>query len=230
MLKVNSFLFSKTLLNYCFSCCFSFGFFWLSLLSPHQSLSQEYPYEEKAAKKQPSNALPQEDIPVESPEDLEKAGKFQKRTSIFRMAIKGGGNFSYFQFDAQSVSGFGAEGRLAFGWDMAFQPIYLETEFGYRGQNLSTKSPVHVAIVQQGLYYRERLGKTTLWKPGLLSTLDFRIEPIDATTKQTTVFPSIGLTSLWEFGPVLFQISGYIHRIGNSRSFLSSAVLAGLKF
>jgi hypothetical protein len=192
--------------------------------------AQDYPYED-AAPVTKDGANSKSDLPVESPEELEKAGRFQKRKSIFRMALKGGGNFAYSSADTTSVTGFGAEGRLAFGWDMAFQPIYLETEFGYRGVDLTTTSPVHVILVQQGLYYRERLGKTSMWKPGLLTCLDVRFYDSEfGNGKVTGVLPSLGLTSLWEFGPVLFQVTGYLHKIGSDAKFLSASVLGGIKF
>jgi hypothetical protein len=205
----------------------------LGFLFAAPAFAQDYPYEDSSQKK---IAPPRDDLPVESPDELAKAGQFKKRTSIFRMAVKGGGNFSVFQLrgdtDAENLSlnGFGAEGRLAFGWDMAFQPIYLETEFGYRGINANTLSPVHVIVMQQGLYYRERLGKTTMWKPGILSSLDIRIEPLIDGSKETTLLPAVGFSSMWEFGAVLFQISAYIHRIGTARNFISGSVLGGLKF
>jgi len=198
------------------------------LLCSAVAASQDYPYEEAAPKGTPVKN--KSSLPVESPEELEKAGRFQKRTSIFRMSLKAGGNYSYIQSDYGNINGFGAEGRLAFGWDLAFQPVYLETEIGYRGMNLTTDFPVHVIVAQQGLYYRERIGKTSLWKPGIVTTLDFRIESIDAFTRSYSLLPSFGITSLWEIDPILIQVTAYLHRVSSGQNFLSTTFLTGLKF
>jgi hypothetical protein len=202
------------------------------------TFAQDYPYEENP----PANAAT--GLPVESPDQLAAEGKYKKRTSLFRMGLKGGGNYSYYQTaycvaadatgclseQTMTLNGFGAEGRLAFGWDMAFQPIYLETEIGYRGLNFTSTNPLHVVVLQQGLYFRERLSKTSMWKPGILSTLDLRVEPLGLGETQFSVFPSIGVTSLWEFSAFLIQATAYFHRAGSGRIFVSTSALTGIRF
>ncbi len=200
------------------------GIFFLHSQNIH---AQEYPYDEAPPSGEDNS------LPVESPEELVKQGRLKKRTSLFRMGLKAGVNHSYFQslvVEGVSITGFGAEGRLSFGWDMAFQPIFLETEVGYRGMNLTTEDKLNVFVLQQGVFYRSRLGKTSMWKPGLLTTLDLRIESTAAGESEITLFPSVGFTSLWDLNAFLIQATFYIHRLGSTGSFVSSALLAGIRF
>lgn len=208
------------------------------LASP--SFAQDYPYEDA-----PTDNTDNKDtlkIPVEKPgttSSTDGANAKKKYHALFRVGIKGGANYTIFQNPSNSnptltdqFSGVGAEGMIAFGWDMPYQPLFIEFETGYRGILLSSGSdPLNVIPLTLGVHYRDRLGRTSLWKPGLKSSLEIRYAK-NATTgvTQFSMNPTITLSSLIEFGNLLFEPMMTVARIQTQYTFLVFAFRTGYRF
>lgn len=210
--------------------------------SPKDTHAQEYPY----SATDNSGSL---ELPVENPEapqqDLRNVRKSSKPTSLFRMGLKLGGNFSFFQdrlctsadptsgclaYTNRSFNGIGYEGRISFGWDLAYQPIYIETEFGYQEKLATLSSSLKNVLLSQGIYHRDRIGKKSMWKNGVIVQLDGRIAETGNEELSFAVYPALGLSSMIESGWFIGQVIFYIHQFRTKRNFYSISTLAGIRF
>jgi|GEM_PF-1097255 len=219
------------------------SFLALVLTTPLQA--QNYPYDDSNT----SNSGETVDgLPVETPLDGDassvKRKQASKPTALFRMGLKAGANFTSFQdrvcqaattagcqtYLNRSFNGVGFEGRVGFGWDLAYQPIYLETEFGYLHKMINLDSPLKVVQVQQGVFYRQRTGKDSLWKNGFLLALDTRIAKGVDGDLSFAVLPAIGLSTLVEWGAFLIQLNVYLSQIRESNNHWSTSFITGLRF
>lgn len=214
---------------------FSFA---LSLVTTAPTFAQDYPYDD-------TNADSAASLPVEVPNPATPTQRVPKKaTSLFRMGLKLGGNFTSFQdrlcstgsstgcteYLNRSFTGVGFEGRIGFGWDLAYQPIFIETEVGYLQKMANLDTPLRVLQLQQGLFHRERIGKDSLWKNGVLAVLDLRVfENSDSDLKAAAV-PALGFSTLIEWGAFLTQLNFYLHQFRANENHWSTSYLVGLRF
>lgn len=221
--------------------------FLIAVLCSSLVFSQEYPYEESTETTQ-SEENQNSSLPVESPTDtnqiLKKKSPSSKATSLYRMGVKAGLNFTSFHdrvctaasqlgcsdYLDTSYSGIGFEGRVSFGWDLAYQPIFLEFEMGYQHKLMSLDSNLKVFQMQQGIFHRKRTGKDSLWKNGILVALDTRIAENSNEDLSFAVYPAVGISSLMEWGSYLIQWNLYLSQIRSSRNHWSTSLLTGLRF
>lgn len=207
------------------------------------AFAQSYPYDNAPIDSDNAAALPVE-VPTPTTPSGAPSRVPQRPTSLFRMALKGGGNFTSFQdrlcvsasgvgcltYLDRSYSGFGFQGHISFGWDLAYQPVFLETEIGYLHKMLNQDSPLRVLQIQQGLFHRKRIGQKTLWKNGVLAALDVRIAEVADTDLEAAAFPAIGLASAIEWGSFMTQLNIHLSQIRSSRNHWSSSLLMGVRF
>jgi hypothetical protein len=210
----------------------------LGLASTAPTFAQDYPYDD-------ANTDNAASLPVEVPNPATPTQRVPKKaTSLFRMGLKLGGNFTSFQdrlcttgsnagcteYLNRSFTGVGFEGRIGFGWDLAYQPIFIETEVGYLQKMANLDTPLRVLQVQQGLLHRERIGKYSLWKNGVLAVLDLRVfESSDSNLKAAAV-PALCFSTLIEWGALLTQINFYLHQFRANENHWSTSYLIGLRF
>lgn len=214
----------------------------LSLLVPLAAGAQSYPYGD-------SESVGNLNLPIENPEtpppQRADVRPSRKPTSLFRMGVKFGGNFSLFQdrlctaanttsgcqsYQNRSFNGVGLEGRLSFGWDLAFQPVYLETEIGYKEKLMTLDTPLRNFFLAQGLFHRERIGAQTLWKNGVIAQLDGRFSETGGDELSFSIFPALGLSTMIESGAWITQLSFYVHQFRSDRNFFSISALVGYRF
>src|SRR5690606_25950027 len=71
---------------------------------------------------------------VKGPQKALPSVRSAPRKTLFRMGLKGGANYSYFQSSetGETDTGIGYEGHVGFSWDLAYQPFAFEFEGGYR--------------------------------------------------------------------------------------------------
>ena len=211
---MNRFIHSKKLL--CSTALLAF----LSLNT--NCLAQGYPYEdtptENSATNEQSSDAPKETnskVTEKTTGLLVDRPPFKRKYhALFRMGLKAGGNFTLFQNPSAGVpsatdtfTGLGFEGNLSLGWDLPYQPIFLELESGYRGVLISSDTePLHIIPLTFGMHYRYRFGQSSLWKPGLKSSLELRFTK-DVSTGSTrySANPAIAFSSLVEFGNFLIE-------------------------
>lgn len=203
--------------------------------------AQDYPYAD-------TESMQNYDLPVENPNaptpSKADVRKSTRPTSLFRMALKIGGNFSQFQdrlclsadslgclsYNNRSFNGFGIGGRISFGWDLAYQPVFLETEVGYQEKLMNLDSPLRNLLFSQGLFHRQRVGQKTLWKNGIIAQLDGRIAENSNEELSFALYPAIGFSTLIESGWFLAQMTFYIHQFRSNRNYFSFSTLVGTKF
>jgi len=208
----------------------------LGLATP--ALTQDYPYDE-------SNADNAANLPVEVPNPSSPTQRTPKKaTSLFRMGLKGGGNFTSFQdrvctsasasgcteYLNRSYTGVGLEGRIGFGWDLAYQPIFIETELAYLHKMINLDTPLRVIQIQQGLFHRERIGKDSLWKNGVLAVLDVRVAQSGDDDLSAAAYPAFGVSSLIEWGSFLTQLNFYVSQLRPLRNHWSTSFVMGVRF
>ena len=210
------------------------------------TLAQDYPYDDVELKKD-EGPLPVEKDSIEKTDPKDPSSPATKKTArrlgpLYRVGIKVGGNFGVFQNPSATnpiltttTKGVGFDALLAFGWDLPYQPLFIEFETGYRNQFLSTGSPLHAIPLLIGFHYRSRLGRTALFKPGFESGLDARIasETDEVTGIKSTsfgVFPVVSLSLLFENGAFLIEPLFTIGRIQSQNNFFVAALRTGLRF
>jgi len=215
---------------------------WIAFSSP--CWAQDYPYDDTELKKD-EKSLPNEKAAAE---EVDRGGK-RRLPALARLGIKGGGNFTLFQNPSgvdptltTQFSGFGAEGLISVGWDLPYQPVYLELESGYKALLLSAQNtlgesipPLHVIPLSFGVFLRNRIGKRSMWKPGIRGTLEMRIsDDVDPFTGETVsafgVFPTVSIGSILELGSFLVEPSFTIGRLQKQFVFFSFAVRSGFRF
>jgi hypothetical protein len=200
--------------------------------------AQDYPYDDT----NPDSAA---NLPVEVPNPATPTQRVPKKaTSLFRMGLKVGGNFTSFQdrlctagsptgcteYLNRSFTGVGFEGRIGFGWDLAYQPIFIETEVGYLQKMANIDTPLRVLQLQQGLFHRERIGKDSLWKNGVLAVLDLRVFENSSSDLKAAAVPALGFSTLIEWGAFLTQLNFYLHQFRANENHWSTSYLIGLRF
>jgi hypothetical protein len=204
--------------------------------------AQDYPYDDSSSSENPAS------LPVEMPSPAAPGTSptrpTQKATSLFRMGLKGGGNFTSFQdrvctqasdsgcveYFNRTYTGVGFEGRIGFGWDLAYQPVFIETEIAYLHKMANLKSPLRVVQIQQGLFHRERIGKHSLWKNGVLAVADIRIAQTGDAELSAALYPAFGVSSLVEWGAFLTQLNFYVSQFRPLRNHWSLSYLIGVRF
>jgi len=212
----------------------------LALFTTTSVVAQDYPYDD--SKPDPDSAA---SLPVEVPNPASPTQRVPKKAlSLFRMGLKVGSNFTSFQdrlcvaadnagcitYLNRNYTGVGFEGRISFGWDLAYQPIFIETEVGYLQKLSNLEAPLKVIQVQQGLFHRERIGKNSLWKNGVLAVVDLRVfENADTELRAATV-PAIGFATLIEWGSFLTQLNFYLHQLRAHQNHFSTSLLVGARF
>jgi hypothetical protein len=195
--------------------------------------AQDYPYDDAP---EPS---PKAELPRESPEDsLGDSSSSKKLPPLFRVGFKFGSDFAFYQYPLTTVtsashSGFGFDGLVSLGWDLPYQPIFLEMETGYKGLFLTSKTAnkTHTIPLRFGTFRRFRTGPQSLLKIGAITSLDFRFQTDETTNqKDFRVVPALALALAWESGGLIFQPEIGIYRIQSQNSFLSFGFLAGYRF
>ncbi len=209
------------------------------------SYAQDYPYDDAPASQTKEdldiNNLPEEAPPPrEKPRAmLEKKGSktisvdgTKAQRSLFRFGLKVGGSYSIYQLRGTSdLSGAGFEGVLSFGWDLAYQPLFIELESGYKQYFASANSKMRIIPFRLGTFYRSRLGDRELWKLGAGSSLDMRIaNTVPGENRSWSLVPAFFVSSTFEFGNFLVEIVPTIHRILSNETFVSFAGRVGLRF
>lgn len=216
--------------------------FVLNILFSISAGAQSYPYDD-------SENIGNLNLPVENPKvpvpEQADVRPSNKPTSLFRMGVKFGGNFSLFQdrlctaanatsgcqtYVNRSFNGIGLEGRISFGWDLAYQPVFLETEIGYQEKLLTIDTPLRNFFLAQGLFHRERIGAKTLWKNGVIAQLDGRFAETGGDELSFAVFPALGISTMIESGAWITQLSFYVHQFRSDRNFFSISTLVGYRF
>ncbi len=211
-------------------------------LNTSNSLAQDYPYSA-------TDDSGPETLPVENPEapqqDTRNVRRSSKPTSLFRMGLKLGGNFSIFQdrlcvsadptsgclaYTNRSFNGVGYEGRISFGWDLAYQPIYIETEVGYQVKLANLESSLRNILISQGIYHRERIGQKSMWKNGVVVQLDGRIAENSNESLSFAAYPALGLSTMIESGWFVGQAIFYLHQFRTKRNYFSISTLMGIRF
>lgn len=212
----------------------------LTLCLSTSAVAQDYPYDD--ANQESDSAA---SLPVEVPNSSSPTQRVPKKAlSLFRMGLKVGANFTSFQdrlcvaadnlgcasYLNRSFTGVGFEGRVSFGWDLAYQPVFIETEVGFSQKLANLEAPLKVIQVQQGLFHRERIGKNSLWKNGVLAVVDLRVfKNSDSQTSAATV-PAIGFATLIEWGSFITQANFYLHQLRSNENHFSSSLLVGTRF
>jgi hypothetical protein len=217
------------------------------LLKAHTLWAQDYPYEDSSTSSERQSLA--SELPVEAPTDAASSASASRRpikrpTSLFRMGLKAGGNFTFFQdrvcqsatskgcqtYLDRSFTGVGYEGRISFAWDLAYQPISLETDLGYLHKMINLDSPLRVVQLQQGVFHRQRTGKDALWKNGLLLSLDTRIAEGSDEDLGFAIYPAVGVSTLAEWGSFLIQLNIYLSQLRQARNHWSASFVSGLRF
>lgn len=198
--------------------------------------AQDYPYEDKPADALKNDSgkeeLPKE-VPYSPPNPSSPTGSSRKKSrTVQRFSIKAGGTVAILQDNLSgsvlTAKGMGFEGLLALGWDLAYQPVYLEIESGYHGLLLSTNSKLHMIPMRMAAFYRNRLSDSSFWKSGVFGGIALRIVP-DTTTSYATV-PIFGFSSMIDFDNFLIEVAASIHRIESKNNFFDVSFRAGFRF
>jgi hypothetical protein len=202
--------------------------------------AQDYPYDEVPPPLGANKELPKETPPEELPPASEgPSGKKEKRPeNLFRVGLKAGGNFMIYQQDLGtgigtpfSQNGMGFEGFLSLGWDFAYQPLFLEFQTGYRNLLLTNSiGPLHVIPMQLGIFYRNRIGRRNLVKPGVAASLDLRINDDGVGGNRFAVVPSFQISVIWEISAFLLEPAITIMRIQGANNQLVFSTRAGVRF
>ena len=227
------------------------------------SIAQDYPYDEalpETSATGPAPAPSGDGLPVESaaegkaPPALKsdssssadsttpttpvatapaRKARGKRIAAISRMGFKLGGNFSLLKVDGSSIKGPGLSGAFALGWDLPYQPIFLEAEIGYRSFFINEET-VHSIPLRLGLFYRSRIGKRSLWRPGIAVSLDTSFETTvdDAgeSSRSTSISPSLQLVSTWELRGFLIEPALLFMRAGSASTFLGLDLRFGYRF
>jgi len=216
-----------------------------AFLSP-SLLAQDYPYDDVELKRE-EGAIPVEKITDETQEEVSTAPgtvkKLRKKLPpLFRLSLKAGGNFSFFQSPSvadtaltDSVNGFGLDALVGAGWDLPYQPLFIEFESGYRNLFLTENSSLHVIPLSFGIAYRNRIGRRSLLRLGLRPSLDFQIqdttdEVSGLASSSFALVPTMGFFMTVEIRSFLIEPSVTIIRIQSQRSFISTSLRLGYRF
>lgn len=195
------------------------------------AIAQDYPYDTP----EPSS---KQTLPKESPEDSLDSSPARKLPALFRVGFKFGSEFSIYQYEVAtgigaSHTGLAFDGLISFGWDLPYQPLFLELETGYKGLFLTsnTTSAVHIVPLRFGTFRRFRTGPQGLLKIGVIPSIDYRTQVDTATlTRYSMVVPSLSFALAWEHAGLLIQPEIGLYRIESRNSFLSFAILGGYRF
>ncbi|MBS1984005.1 MAG: hypothetical protein JST16_07510 [Bdellovibrionales bacterium] len=221
-------------------------YLWLSLFAAAFARAEDYPYEsDDTANTAEKEAAPSEPTAAPIPREKPSASAAPKKNRIpalFRYAAKIGGEFAVFQPLGSSTTttgttsssttdyGLGFDFLVSGGWDLPYQPIFLELETGYRAQFINYDQKTHVFPLRAGVFKRERTGRDTLFKYGLIGAIDIKYESDGLGGNTFGVAPSMSLAAVWEFGSFLFQPELNIYRLGASKNFFALTGLAGIRF
>ena len=207
--------------------------------------AQDYPYEE------PSDGLPTEGAPApalkkdaESPAEKPAASpppeinraapkrpRLKRVNAIFRMGVKLGGNVMVVKSaGSPSSKGWGLSAAFALGWDLPYQPIFLEAETGYRSF-FQNHNPVSTIPFRFGVFYRDRIGKQSVWRPGVAVSVDATFEHDDVDdTHSFELAPALHLVSMWELNSFILEPALLFYRVGNSSTLIGLEFRAGYRF
>lgn len=208
------------------------AFFLSGITIALRSQAQEYPYDEKAESKAEAEKA---ELPKESLAPLAAAAK-KKTKNVMRVGLKAGANYTSVQSVDTSSNitlserNVGFEGALALGWDLAYQPIFLEIETGYRALLVNTPSKLSMIPLRIAAYYRERLANTSFWKIGLFGGLGLRIQKDLLGSNLYATVPLFGFSSVWEIDSFLIELSLSVHRIESRNNFVDGALRGGFRF
>jgi hypothetical protein len=200
----------------------------LSLWVTSTPNAQDYPYD---AADQSSRS---DRLPVERPSTAERSGKGRTLPSLFRVGLKLGFNWALFQTPngelADTVSGLGPDGYLSFGWDLPYQPIFIELESGYRGLFFSDSNErLNVIPLRFGTFHRSRIGDSDLIKFGLVPSLDLRMQSTPTDT-QTSLVPGLAFAFVYESGGFLIQPEFTLFRFRKNNNFWALSNVIGWRF
>ena len=202
------------------------------------SIAQDYPYDDTSLRNVKPEKTPKESD-VQTPT---KTATNLRTPSLFRLGIKLGANFALLQSPTQddatttvNTTGFGAEGLVSFNWDLAYQPLSLEFETGYKNYLLSTGTSLHALAMGFGTYYRIRSGTRSLFKIGAKSSAELRLQnSVDPDTGVNSTqwgwFPGIALSTQFEIDHLAFEPLVQINRIESGASFVAFAFRVGMLF
>lgn len=162
--------------------------------------------------------------------DLLPVTESNKR-DLARIFLKAGGNFASQSLEDIGVDGFGAEGAIGFSWDLAYQPVFLELELGYK-LYFFTDADVKTNVIplRFGTFYRMRTGRTSQWKVGIAPAIEARISQQTGLDSALIITPALSLAMIWEWGGFLVEPSFTLYSVGDANTFFASAVRAGYRF
>ncbi len=198
--------------------------------------AQDYPYDDEPSGEAPlppegptETPTPAPALPTEGPGRA--SPKRTRQPSLFRVALKAGANFAVLSSAAAgSHSGMGIEGVVAMGWDLAYQPIFLELEFGYRSHFMGD-DPLHIVPIRFGTFYRKRMARTRLWKPGVAVSFDARMEAsANGSGSDLNFLPALHLSNQFEFGNFLAEPVVSLYRLGSTGNSIAAAFRLGYRY
>lgn len=204
------------------------AFFLAALTLPAIALSQDYPYDgPEDAPPADKSGLPTESSNTKSPSAPGSGGQ----PSLFRVGVKGGAEYAIFQtYGASTLSGVGFGGLFSLGWDLPYQPVFVELEAGFKKLFPSSDTSLLVMPLRFGMFRRMRIGAQSLFKFGVVPSLDLRIQDDASGGSEASVVPSLTLAVVWEFGGFLIQPETTIYRIRASDTRISFGTLVGYRF
>lgn len=200
----------------------------LTLLVAVPAFAQDYPYDNPDSA--PAAELPTEAPAARNPKD--------KLPPLFRIGVKAGSDFSVLRDPATdgvtsySYSGFSGGFLFGFGWDLPYQPIFLELETGYKALFLTEKSldVLNLIPIRFGIFRRMRVGHDSLFKFGLVPAFDLRIAKDELGDNGFSLVPSVTLAAAWEVGSWVLQPEFTLFRLQSRQSFFSFGLYTGVRF
>lgn len=195
--------------------------------------AQDYPYEEADDEKSASPNAGDAAVPREKPDpaDLPNSGTRGKtQSALFRVGLKTGAGFASFSDVNGSAKGLTVPLLFSLGWDLPYQPIFLEFETGYQGLLIGNASRLHIVPLRAGFFRRNRTGHESLWKIGLVPSLDFRIANNDLGNTAFSMVPSLTFATAFESAGFLVQPEITIYRIASKANAFGLTMLVGYRF
>jgi len=197
--------------------------------------AQNYPYEDNPDEENTEK----KNLPTEAPEDVDspKARLIRKNKARTSWAAKGGVNYSLSQQpsilnakNTLTTKGMGFDAVISYGADLAHQPIFLEFESGYRMQFMAEADKLHVIPLRFGTFYRQRIGDTSVWRPGIVAGLNYRLAKNDLDEFEWALVPSIGISSTWDLSHFVVEFVMNINRLEKQYNFFDFSARVGFRF
>jgi hypothetical protein len=194
------------------------------------SFAQDYPYDEYVPELRKKKEFdPTYQVPIERPKNPSST-----TDTVFGINLQGGGTFAIVQnrtvaFDT-TTSGPGYTVALGFGWDMLRHPLSIEVETGFQQNLLGTTDKYTVVPVKFSTYYWTKLSKNAVFRIGIGTSLDLRMQPATASLEAfSAVFPGWHISMIYEYASFTFEPALQISRLGGGDSFVLGAFYLGYR-